>query len=126
MLSCNCDFDTDDWWYDPPSDFTIYDKWVGKVCCSCHKSIIRFGDLCIAFNRFRNSWSDIEEKIWGDTVQLADWYLCESCGEIYLNLDSLGYCYLLGEDITDNLRDYWDITNFNPMQYISKVKKDAV
>jgi hypothetical protein len=43
---------------------------------------------------------------------MAPWWLCEKCSEIYLNLDAIGYCYMAGDDLRDNLRDYWDLTGF--------------
>lgn len=66
----------------------------------------------MAFERYRSPLSDIEERIQGDEVSLADWYLCESCGEIFLNLNAIGYCYYLGDDIRENLKEYWDLTGF--------------
>jgi hypothetical protein len=32
----------------------------------------------------------------GDEVQMADWYLCETCGDLADSLSELGFCYSLG------------------------------
>jgi len=85
--------------------------------------LIEIGNLCLAFERYRSPLSDIEERIFGDEVRLVDWYLCESCGEIFLNLNALEYCYYLGDDLRENLQDYWDLTGFNPAKYELKLRK---
>lgn len=32
-----------------------------------------------------------------DDVELADWYLCEACGDVADSLSELGFCYTLGD-----------------------------
>uniref|UniRef100_A0A6H2A376 Uncharacterized protein n=1 Tax=viral metagenome TaxID=1070528 RepID=A0A6H2A376_9ZZZZ len=114
-LSCSCDFDGDGWWYSYSSklDFKPFQGKYRKRCCSC-KQLIDIGNLCLEFDRYRSPLSDIEERMCGDEVPLADWYLCEACGEIFLNLDAIGYCYYLGDDIRENMVEYWDLTGFYP------------
>ena len=113
-LSCNCDFD-DGWWYERSNDvdFEPLDTKKRKRCASCNTLIDVKAD-CLKFERFRCSNNVIEERIYGSEKRLADWYLCVACGEIYLNLNAVGYCYLLGEDLNEQLKEYWDITGFRP------------
>ena len=113
MLSCSCDIEDCEFWYEPPDDFKKLEAKRRKRCCSCN-NLIDIGSLCLNFPRFRDSLTDIEERIWGDTVQLADWHMCEECGEIFLNLQDLGYCLYLGGPIREDLEDYWDLTGFIP------------
>jgi len=123
-LSCSCDYDPDSvsWWYLCPSDinFTPLKTSKRKRCCSC-KILININNSCLSFSRYRAARSDIEERIFGDEVRLSDWYLCESCGEIFLNLNVLEYCYYMGDDLRENLQDYWDLTGFNPAKYELKL-----
>lgn len=112
MLSCSCDdyFDT---WYYPPDDFSKFDRKRRKRCVSC-KELIDIGSDCIEFEMFCSPRSDIEESIWGDEVPMASKYMCEKCGEIFLNLSALGYCITIGNNIKEDLEDYWDMTGFEP------------
>ena len=111
-LSCSC-YDDYEYWYHPPSDFTIFSLSRRKRCLSC-KDLIGIGKPCLQFECFRNPYDDIEERIWGTEVQTADKYMCEKCGEIFLNLEAVGYCINLGDDMKDLLEDYWDLTGFQP------------
>ena len=113
MLSCSCEWDGDGWWYVPQNKFKGLDTKKRRRCASC-KELIDLGSDCIEFNRFREPLDDIEQRIWGDEVQLASKYLCDWCGQMYLNLDHLGYCYYLGDSIRENLEDYWNLTGFEP------------
>lgn len=47
---------------------------------------------------------------------MADWYMCESCSDIFLNLSDIGYCIYLGGDMRDLLKEYWDMTGFVPKE----------
>ncbi len=112
MLSCSCDINFDSWYYMPP-DFhfkTLIHKR-RKRCCSC-ENLIEINALCVEFDRYRPPISDIEERICGDEVGLASWFMCEPCGEIYYNLNDIRYCMYLGDDMRDNLKNYWEITGF--------------
>lgn len=111
MLSCSCDFDSDSWYYYQPNDFSIFNLKRRKRCCSCDK-LININAQCVEFGRYRSPITDIEEQICGDEINLASWFMCEWCGEIYFNLSDLGYCIFLGSSMQENLEDYWDITGF--------------
>ena len=113
MLSCSCECDGDDWWYYQEEDFQIFNRKKRKRCCSCNK-LIDIGSDCVRFERFRSPYNEIEERIWGDDVQLANWYMCFDCGGLYLTFQSLGYCHYLGTSIREDLEDYWDLTGFTP------------
>lgn len=110
-LSCDCNFDN--WgdertFYYVPHDFTKLATKRRRRCCSC-KELIGIGDPCLNFYRFHNPLYDIEENIYGDDgeVPMASWYMCESCGEIFLNLNDLGFCVDLGvDDMCECLREY--------------------
>ena len=94
-----------------PSDFITFTKNRRKRCVSC-KELIDIGEPCLEFDRYRMPLNDIEEAICGDEVQQACEYLCEHCGEMFLNLSSLGYCYELGDPLAKMLEEYWDLTGF--------------
>ena len=113
MLSCSCAFEECDWYYHHPDNFTTADWKRRKRCCSCNK-LIDIGSSVVRFHRIRHPYNDIEERIWGDEVELSSWYMCDWCGEMYFNLDSLGYCHYLGDSMQEAMEDYWDITGFSP------------
>lgn len=110
MLSCSCDFDSEKW-YCYPEDFETFNKKRRKRCCSCGK-LIDIGSGCVRFLYYREPLTDIEERIMGDEVQLADQFMCQKCGEIYFNLTELGYCINLGDEMTELMSEYWKLTGF--------------
>jgi len=112
MLSCNCGYGDFEWWYErPPEDFTKFTRGRRKRCISCGK-LINIGTDCLRFDCYRSAYSHIEENIYGDVVPIADKFMCEKCGEIFLNLSALGYCLTIGHHIREDLEDYWDLTGF--------------
>lgn len=112
-LSCSCNFDGDGWWYLIPRDFTTLSTTRRRRCCSCKKPI-NVGSICVELDRYRSPRTDIEERICGSEINLVSWWLCEWCGEMFFNFDVLGYCYMAGDDLRENLRDYWKLTGFKP------------
>lgn len=115
MLTCNCGYDDDgyDWYYTPPDDFTVLDTSRRKRCLSC-KKLIDKGAVCLKFERYRHPLTDVEEARYVDEVPLAPGYMCERCGELFFNLDALGFCGLFDEPMEDNLKEYWKLTGFKP------------
>lgn len=116
MLSCLSGFDDDygdGWYFYIPNDFSVFDKKRRKRCCSCRK-LISLNDICVCFERNRPTRSDVEERIYGDEIPLAPYYLCEKCGEIYYNLHELEYDTPLGENMQDLLAEYRKMTGFKP------------
>ena len=106
-LSCTC-YDIDDaaWYWWPPDDFSKFNASKRKRCCSCN-ALVEIGKDCLEFTRTRRPKNDIEERIYGDDVEavpLASWYMCEPCGEQYLNLTEYGYCVTIGDNMHDLLR----------------------
>ena len=89
-LSCSCDFDDAAWWYSAASDFKPLLTSRRKRCCSC-KKLINIGNPSLEFHRWRDPLTEIEEKIGGCEIDMASWYLCEWCGEMYMNLEAIGY-----------------------------------
>ncbi len=99
-LSCSCpDYDGDGWEYYPPDDFTTLQTKRRKRakrrkrCKSC-KELIDINATCLKFDRQRYPNSEIEDRIYGEggEVDIASWYMCENCGDQYMNLSELGFC----------------------------------
>ena len=107
-LSCTFSDDCAEWYYLTPEDFTTLQTNRRKRCCSC-KKLINIGDICVKFERFRDPNSDIEERIYGDTVPLADWYMCEECGGLFFNFIELGFYVTLGDDMRELIEEYLDL-----------------
>lgn len=102
-LSCSCpDNDDAPWFFWPAEDFLLLETKRRKRCISCNK-LIDLNSHCLIFPRFRYPQNDIELKIYNEDSELplASYYMCEACGEQYLNLDAVGFCI----DITDNMFD---------------------
>lgn len=132
-LSCSCDFD--DWepepgeWYywsnnDKHLDFEKYKELRGKRCCSCG-DMVSYGDTCIKHLRHRYPHNDVEAAILNcdpdlneePPIRMADHVHCEKCGEIYLNLVTLGYnCLSPSENMKNALSEYHEMTDFEPIK----------
>lgn len=86
-------------------------------CQSCKKDI-NTGDLCISIERYRypndeleaknTGYDDLEEAMENEaTIKMDDHYICEKCGEIFLNLQNVGFeCLSPSENMPDALREY--------------------
>ncbi len=100
-ISCSCDYDGDwDWWYSTGESVKPLDTKRGRICCSC-KERIDVGDLALKIRVWRNPENDIEERIYGDEVPLADKYMCQDCGLTALFVERKNACF----DITENIQD---------------------
>lgn len=120
-LSCDCNYEPDgpgDWWFYPPEDFCKFEGVAGKRkrCISCNE-LIDIGSDCLIFTRERNPWTEIEEKIKGEIVAMPPLYMCEKCGEIFLNLSSLGYCVGIDETMQEALHEYHLLSGFKREAY---------
>jgi hypothetical protein len=110
-LSCNCDFDTYDdldWWWVGPGTLQIMPT-LGrrKKCCACG-DFINPGEEVLAFRRYRNIRTDIEERIHGEEFPLAPHYTCEECSDLISAIESLGMCYSLDQPIKDQIAEYME------------------
>ena len=115
MLSCSCrEWDGNGIGYTIPYDFTNLNTSKRKRCTSCC-ILIDIGSPVLLFSRFRATRTEVEVNIYGEDgkVKLCNHYLCDKCGEIYLNLDVLGYCLDPRKDMTEYLLEYHEMTNFN-------------
>lgn len=118
MLSCSCPESDDlegDFYY-PAEAFSKLKITRRKRCCSC-KKLIDLGSDVLVFLRFRYPRTEIEERIYGcddAEIPMASWYMCEECGEIYLNLSDVGYCLDPEIEMKDYLKNYWELTEFEP------------
>ena len=114
-LSCSCrEWDGEGICYDgAPEDFTVLETSTRKRCVSC-KNMIGKNNPVLEFKRFRAPKSEVEIKIWGEDgeIILCNHYLCEKCGEIFLNLEAAGYCIFPEDDMRELLKIYQDISGF--------------
>jgi hypothetical protein len=104
-LSCQCD--SWEFNYSPGEwDFSVLNSRTKKPCMSCEKEIKR-GEIVIEFKRYRLPYTEVD---WDEaTIPKAPGYLCEVCGEIFLNLRELGFeCLHPSENMMDALADYQD------------------
>ena len=107
-LSCVCgDYDDEGWWFWPPNDYTLASVGRRNRCCSC-KQLIERGSICTMFTRGRGPQSELEERINGDEIPLASWWMCERCSDLYFSLTELGFCITLGDSMLDLAREYRD------------------
>lgn len=108
-LSCAYDGDTDGadwWWYQPADEAPLLTKRSRK-CCSC-KAKIAVGETARKILRCRPP-TEFEEMrgIACDEVPMADWYLCEKCGDLADSLEELGFCFSLGgQSLKDQIAEY--------------------
>jgi hypothetical protein len=107
-LSCYCvEWDGDGVGWNVPNNFTNLNTKKGRRCQSC-KTIIKPGNTCLEFERFRYPQSEIELKIYSEEEELpmASHYLCEHCGEIFINLDDMKFCITPYENMDELLKEY--------------------
>ena len=108
-LFCEWDGDGAEWYYECESeDFVVLDTKRGRRCCSCKKPV-RPGEEVVKFRRYRppsDRCNHIEESIYGDEVPMADWYMCEECGGLYMAITELKLCHTLGGDIRAEIKEY--------------------
>ena len=105
-ISCSCGGGSDyPWYYMPPNDYSKLDTPKRKRCKSCGELIDK-GATCGKFVRFREPNDDIEERIHGDEVYLAPWFMCEDCTDFFFSLEELGYCIVMdGMPLKEMWRD---------------------
>lgn len=111
MLSCYCYNDDYDYMYSPDEFFKELETKRSRKCCSCNVRI-PVGEQALKFDMSRRPLYDIEERIYGEEVPLAAKYMCESCGEIFLNLHALNYCLDIESSMQEALKEYHKLTGF--------------
>lgn len=99
------DGDNFDWWWYSPDDEVPLATKRSRKCCSCGRKI-NVGDMARRVRRYRSAteWESIRGL--GDEVQIADWYLCETCGDLAYSLAELGFCYTLDESLQQQIDEY--------------------
>lgn len=109
-LFCRTDgdyYDGDWWWYRPADEKPLATKRSRK-CCSCGEKV-GVGETARRVLRFRapTDW-EYTHGLAYEEVPLADWYLCETCGDLADSLSELGFCYHLGngESLKQQIADY--------------------
>lgn len=108
MLSCSYDDDNYSWFFEIPSGFSTLQTSRRKRCCSCN-NLINKNATVLPFNRYRQFQTEIEQRIYGDSeINIATFYMCEPCGDQYLNLSELGFCIDITENMFDLLKEYQD------------------
>ena len=118
MISCDCSGDFDNWVEQYGEDFLTLDTIRSRKCASCGEKI-EVGEEALHFLSYRQPRSDYEERRFGESVSMANLYLCESCGEIWLNLNAIGLCVTFG-DMRDAQKEYWELTGFDPEKYATE------
>jgi hypothetical protein len=109
-LSCSCDYDDypPAWWHIADDEFSILNTKHSRRCCSC-KAKIKPGNEVLRFERWRapsESHNYLEERIYGDEVPLASWYMCETCGGLYFAIQDLKMCCGISKNIAQQIKEY--------------------
>lgn len=119
-LTCSCDYDYEpepgqrEIDYNAEYDFNPLQTSRAKRCISC-KKLIFVGSECLEFPINRHPHTETEAKShgvdWGGfeepVIKMAPVYQCEKCGEIWLNLQNVGFeCLSPWENMPQTLKDY--------------------
>lgn len=105
-LSCECpDSDHYDWYYEYPDGYIAHPITFmrGRRCHSCDCVMIRPGDLCVEFKCTKGDENE---------TPLASKWLCERCGDMWFNLNGLGFCPTINDSMPQLHAEY--IREYNP------------
>ncbi|MBU2793945.1 hypothetical protein HAQ01_11190 [Acidithiobacillus thiooxidans] len=101
-ISCAIEWDGKAWWWSTDMRLLSYDmrphppsRFRAKQCCSCGDLVLRSAKY-IQVERWRDCANEIEERICGDEVPLASWFVCESCAPIFVKLHDMNVDVDLG------------------------------
>jgi hypothetical protein len=108
-LFCDTGYDGDgaDWWWYPPNDEAPLTTKRSRKCRSCGEKI-NVGETARKVERYRPpTYFEEVRGIASDAVPMADWYLCEKCGDLADSLAELKFCYHLnGESLQQQIAEY--------------------
>lgn len=113
-LSCSCDYDGYyDWYCIAPDDYEILSTKRRRRCSSC-KTLIDIGAICTNWPRSREARDDVEIAIYGEgdieSIWLADYWMCETCSDLYFSLDELGFkCISPSENMRALVKEYAEV-----------------
>lgn len=96
-LSCDCGGWDFGWFYDAPETWSRLLLTRRKRCYSCNV-LIDIGATVGKFGAWRPSETDIEERIYGDEVPRADFYMCETCIGLFWAMTDQGYCIVFDDE----------------------------
>ena len=136
-LTCSCDygyeFEPGGWYYTlVNNDFEKFLALRRKRCCSCGE-LINIGKFCLRHERVRYPYTDAEARINGvfdletsmedeAKIKASDHIQCEKCGEIWLNLQSVGFeCLSPAENMPEMLKQYQH--DYAPAVLLSEEKR---
>lgn len=107
-LSCSCDYELEPGmvcWEHPAA--TKLNTKTKRKCHSCGATI-HIGDDCAELGRFKVPDTDIEIRIYGEDGEIprAPKFMCETCHDLLLNLEELGYCVQPWEDQRELVKQY--------------------
>lgn len=97
-LSCDCNIDCYDYYFEPPKDFSIFQQHRRKRCCSCNE-LIEIGADCGKFAIY-----ELDE--YGDQIYKPYKFMCEECTGLFFALEDLGFCLTLGGDMHHLVEEY--------------------
>lgn len=109
-LTCGCDFDPEPgmtFAYTPDKHETL-DTTRRQRCMSCN-NLIDIGATAARIKRYKVAETEIEYKIYGEEVPLADKWFCEECADLCFSLVELGYCVNPHDNMHELVADYAEI-----------------
>lgn len=106
-VSCHCDTDDYEYWYTHGDDFSVLGTTLRQRCVSC-STLIELGADCGVIKRWRDPRGDVEERIHGDEVPMANKYMCEECYGLLLSVEEAGGCVNLqpGEPLKEAVAEW--------------------
>ena len=137
-LSCDCDYDYSDcdFWYEQPNDFVKFKGSKDTKCCSCNK-LIEKNNTCLEFERYRNYDEELDDIDDEDEdgeyvdhsnhpVRIDNLFMCEACGEIYLNLTDIGYCVSIDDRMSVLMEEYKKMVTENAEETKTKTNRKII
>ena len=118
-LSCGCDYDGDAAWYFEEVGFSTLKTKRGRRCRSC-KTLLKLGAECLRLARWRGPRTDVEDRIHGDEVPLAPWYLCLPCADLMDALSAVNVCVDWTRPLADEVAEFNE--NYAPSGFRLKTK----